>query len=437
MNKNNSLSNLSLKRRMWIAISLITVLPLIIFFYYVYGYDISFWATAILGTIVFLGWWIVFEVFSSIVGMCTRSRIALGRIGEEVPSASDEVQNLESIINLLSDKVKDSFSQLKDFTRMTGELNKEVSKKVLILSTVLQANDLFSKETPAEEVIKFLANHLKELMENKVCFCSLKESLLEGLRVVACEGISSAKVKEFGEGKDSEIPRIGKIIVVDNYSKPAKYLSWAKELGLNNLAISPIISRGQIVGIVGIGNKKDNFSFGKDDLDVLNLFSQNVTLIWEHQRLSSKIEELEVLDHLTGLYNEKMISKRLDEEIKRATAYQRPCGFISVKVVNYKDFQKKSGQIEAERNLKIIAKNLKKCLRPIDMGGRISPDALGAILIEKNKRQSQEIASSLDSLLKKGCSEEIELLFSVAESPIDGISATELLSFVRKQKKNK
>lgn len=71
------------------------------------------------------------------------------------------------------------------------------------------------------------------------------------------------------------------------------------------------------------------------------------------------------------------------------------------------------------------------------MGGRISPDALGAILIEKNKRQSQEIASSLDSLLKKGCSEEIELLFSVAESPIDGISATELLSFVRKQKKNK
>jgi len=435
MNKRNSLADLSLKRRMWVAISLITVLPIIILFYYIYGYPISFLATAILGTIVFLGWWIVFEVFSSIVNMYVRSRATLGKIGEDVPSASDEVQNLEAIINLLSDKVKDSFCQLKDFTRMTGELNKEVSKKVLILSTVLQANDLFTKNTPAEEVIKFLNTHLRQVLGSKVCFCSLKESVLEGLRVVACEGISSIKVKDFGDRKNSEIPQISKIMVVDNYSQPAEYLSWAKELDLKNVAIAPIISKGQVVGVVGIGNKKDNFSFGKDDIDVLNLFSQNVTLIWEHQRLSSKVEELEILDHLTGLYNEKMVIKRLDEEIKRATAYQRPCGFIIVKVINYKDFQKKLGQIEGEKNLKLIAKNLKKYLRPIDIAGRVSPDTLGVILIEKNKRQSQETANHLAGVLKQGCSEDIEISLSVAESPIDGVDASGLLSFVCKQTK--
>jgi hypothetical protein len=34
----------------------------------------------------------------------------------------------------------------------------------LTLSTILQANDLFSQETPAEEVVKFLSYHLQQLL---------------------------------------------------------------------------------------------------------------------------------------------------------------------------------------------------------------------------------------------------------------------------------
>ncbi|MBP7087730.1 MAG: diguanylate cyclase [Candidatus Omnitrophica bacterium] len=424
-----SLSNLSLKRRIVIAISLISLIPLIVLLYYFYGYKVTLIASSILSLIIILGWLVVFDVFSSIIKIYARSKNTLEIIGEETPVVPDEVQSLETIITLLSDKVKTGFEQLQDFTKMTGELNKEVSRKVLILSTILQANDLFSKEAPAEEVIKFLSYHLTQLLGVDFCFCNLKEDVLGDTKVISSVGIDPAKVKDFIQKRDKDFIRMKKMVLLDINNKTSGFISWTKDLGVNNLAIMPIISKGKAIGMIGIGSKDINFSFGKDDLDVLNLFAQNVTLIWEHERLSSKIEELEILDYLTGLYNEKMISKRLSEEIKRSSIYQRPCGFIALKIADYEDYQKKLGQIEAEKMLKSIAKTFKAVLRPLDVAGRIGPNVLGAVLIESNKRECQDLRDNLKKELKELCFDKVRLAFSIAESPLNGDTAQEVISF--------
>jgi len=430
-----SMTNLGLKRKIWIAVALISLFPLIVLIYYFYGYHISLWAAIIMLFVIGLGWFIVFDVFTSIIKIYARSKNTLKRIGGEAPVVSDEVQSLEVVIGLLSEKVKGSFEQLKDFTRMTGELNREVSKKVLILSTILQANDLFSKETPAEEVIKFLISHLSQLLGVKMCFCSLRDSALAEFKTVAYVGVELSQIKTFTEKRKNEVLRLRKTAVIDKDNKPRSYMSWAQDLKMRNMVVVPIISKGQNIGIIGAGNTEDDFSFFEDDLDVLSLVSQNITLIWEHERLSSKIDELEIRDYLTGLYNEKMMTKRLNEEVKRANTYQRPCGFIRVEIVNYKEYQEKFGLIEAEKVLKKTAQAFKEILRPIDIGGRIGPSALGAILIESNKRKSREVAGKLEENLTRVCSSEVKLVFSVAESPIDGGTAEELMQFARKHSK--
>jgi len=432
MEVNFSMSNLSLKRKIWIAIALISLIPLVVFTYYISGYQITFWATVVLLLVIVLGWWTVVEVFKSIIKIYTRSKTTLEDIGESTPVAPNEVQSLENVIGLLSDKVKNSFEQLQDFTRMTADLNKEVSKKVLILSTILQANDLFSKNTPAEDVIKFISHHLKQLMGVKLCFCGLREGVLGKIKVVACEGADSSVVEDFLEDKKDEFPRMRKIAVLDKNSRSSVYASWAEDLGVNNFMAAPIVSKGQVVGLVGVGDGEEKDSYDKDDEDVINLFSQNVTLIWEHETLSTKIEELEIMDDLTGLYNERMMVKRLEEEIRRSTAYQRPCGFVAMKIINFDDYQKKYGLIEAEKMLKKIAKAFKGALRAIDIAGRISSDVLGAVLIENNKRQSKEVAAALKKKLAEACGKEVKLLFSVAESPVNGTTAKELMEFINK-----
>ncbi|MBU2473155.1 MAG: diguanylate cyclase [Candidatus Omnitrophica bacterium] len=426
-----AITNLSLKRRIWIAIAMVSFIPVIVLTYYLFGYYISFWATLVLLLLVFLGWRVIFEVFSSIVRVYAQSKSTLEDIGEEAPEISDEVQSLETVINLLSDKVRTGFEELRSFTQKTEELNREVTKKVLILSAILQANDLFSKDAPAEEIIRFLGEHLRKLLEANICFCCLKEGVDGGLKTIFALGLSDQIMNDFVSQRNTDLPRQMGLVIIDVSNKAKAYQSWLQELGMTNMVIVPIIAKGRTVGMVGAGNDQVGYSFTKDELEVLNLFSQNVTLIWEHARLSSKIEELEILDHLTDLYNEKMITRRLEEEIKRASAYQRPCGLIAVEIKGYDNYQKEQGMIEAETLLKKLGHAFKKTLRPIDIAGRIGPKILGAILIESNKRCSCEVAKKVEASLKEITKDKVALSFSVAESPLDGTSAKELLNFVK------
>jgi diguanylate cyclase (GGDEF)-like protein len=431
MQVNFSITHLSLSRRIWIAAALVSLIPAVVLLHYFFGYYVSVAATAILIFLIILGWWIIIEISKSIHKIHNQSKKTLKTIGEDAPSIPDEVQGLEQIINLLSSKVKTGFEDLREFGHKTEQLNREVSKKVLILSTILQANDLYSKDTPAEEVVQFLTYHLKNLLNMRVAFCVLHSHYSDNLRVISALGIDYKKIEQALTQRQSTIENVKKMVVVDNQNRAPVHRNWAEDLELKNLILFPVVSKGVTIGLVGIGTNTPDFTFQKDDIDVLNLFSQNVTLIWEYERVSSKVEELEMFDDLTGLYNLKMVKTRLNEEIRRGVTYQRPCGFVAVKIKNYSKLQKELGNIEAEKAIKKSAKILKADIRPIDVGGRIASDALAVILIEKNKRESQEFSNILKEDLKKGCSDKIEFDFCVAESPIDGVTSEEILSFVQ------
>ena len=381
-----------------------------------------------------MGWKVVFEVFTSVVRIYSRSRRALSSIGEQAPEVSNEIQSIEAVIGILVNKVKGSFEQLKDFSEKTEELNREVSKKVLTLSTILQANDLFSKNTPAEEIIEFLNSHLKDLLDLSVSICILKDGQTDKLKLISFSGVSLDNVDFLARDLQDEISDLRGTMVLYSSKKPDKDFIWFKKVPAKNLVVIPIISRGKSAGVILAGNEKDDFSFSEDVLEVLNLFSQNVTIMWERERLTSKIGELEIIDSLTGLYNNKAIVQKLDEEIRRATMYQRPCGFVFIEVVDYSDYQNKAGIIEAEKILKKIAKIFKENLRVIDIAGRIEFNALGAILIESNKRKLRKTLETLKVSLAQVASDKVKLAFSFAESPIDGVTSKELLEFAQANK---
>jgi len=427
MRKGISLHSLSLKRRIWIAVSLSTIIPLLVFLYYLSGYRIWWFAILILGMIIFLGWWVIFEVVFSIVKVNLYTKKTLEKIGHPLPRIPNEVESLESLINTLSSKVKNSFEQLKEFSQKAEDLNKEVSKKVFVLSTILQANDLFFKNTPSEEIIKFFLQRLKEILNMEVVFCALTSAESD---LIISLGVDKEKIKEVLEDK---LEMVKEIVIFDKDKKTSVGKGIKEGLGIENIALIPLISEQQLVGVVSVGSREENYVFSSEELNIINLFSQDILLIWEHRRLSLKVDELEIFDYLTGLYNEKCLINRLDEEIKRAITYQRPCGFLLMEIQDLEEYQRKFGTIETEKLLKKIAQIFKESLGPVDIVGRMGANKLGAILIERNKRQSQELANKVKEKLDYVFREKVKLNFAVAENPVDGTTAHELIQFANAQ----
>ncbi|UCD15147.1 MAG: diguanylate cyclase [Candidatus Omnitrophota bacterium] len=428
-----SRSTLGLRRRIWIAVSLITVIPIIILFYYFSGYYISTITTVILGLLIFLGWWVVFEVFWSVIRIANYTRKTFEKLGEQAPPLTNEVKSLESIMESLSVKVKDNLEQLKTFSEKTDELNKEISKKVFILSTVLQANDLFLKETPDEQIINFLMENLKEILEMDVCFCSLKEDTQDEFKTIVCMGTDVGNVEKGIVKVRKQLGKIKKIVRFDRETRVPVFEALLKSLEVQNLAVIPIVPRGRLGGILGVGNNKAGFVFSRDYIEILDLFAKNIALIWEHKKLSIKVKELEIVDYLTGLYNRKFIMRRLDEEIERSIIYQRPCGFMLMEIVDYDRYQDEFGLIEAENLLRKISQIFKDTVRPIDFIGRVASNKIGVILIEKNKRQSQQNVKEIKHKLTDQLGEKVCLAFAIAENPINGATAADLTNFAQGQ----
>jgi diguanylate cyclase (GGDEF)-like protein len=428
-----SLDTLNLKRKILISVSLVTIIPLIILLYYFAGFKISTIALLVMTFIVFLGWLVIFTVFSSVVKVYSSSRNTLEAIGEEMPAVTNEVESIKAIMDTLSVKVKDDLKKLRNFSEKTDELNREISKKVFVLSTILQANDLFSKEAPAEEIIHFLVENLKEAVGMNMCFCSLKDNISGDFKTIVCLDGDIGKIEDIIRKERKHFPRLKRTVKLDKENKTTLFLSSFREVDIKNVALVPIISRMKVMGVVGIGNNQDDFIFRKECLDVIGVFAQNIALVWEHKRLSSKVAELEIFDYLTGVYNRRFLVNRLDEEIKRSFVYQRPCGFLLMEVVNYADYQKEFGTIETEKLMRKIAGVYKDSMRPIDFIGRISSNSLGVILIEKNRRQSRQVADDLNKKLEKMVEGKVELAFSIAENPLNGMSAQELMDFATEQ----
>jgi diguanylate cyclase (GGDEF)-like protein len=150
--------------------------------------------------------------------------------------------------------------------------------------------------------------------------------------------------------------------------------------------------------------------------------------------LIHRIEKLEIKDALTGLYNEAFVRSRLQEEIKRAIAYHRPCGFILFNIDNFREFHQNFGSLQAEAALKKIASLMKDSVSEIDRVGRFGDNEFAIVLPEKNKRKVQEIAEDIRKKITFAFSEEqdvkkrITVSGSVTENPLDGIDAEELIS---------
>lgn len=169
-------------------------------------------------------------------------------------------------------------------------------------------------------------------------------------------------------------------------------------------------------------------------MKLLDIFAKQVAIALENDILVRRIEKLEIKDPLTGLYNEAFIRSRLEEEIKRAIIYQRPCAFVILNIDNFEFFRKNFGSLESETNLKKVASLIRDAVTEIDRVARIQDSEFAIVLPEKSKRQAQKVAEEIKEKIEATFSRESDInkrlavTAGVSENPLDGVRADELIS---------
>jgi len=207
---------------------------------------------------------------------------------------------------------------------------------------------------------------------------------------------------------------------------------------------------GRVMAILGIGNTRESFTYSKEDLELLDIFAKQISIALENNLLMHRVETLEIKDTLTGLYNEGFIRNRLQEEIKRAIAYQRPCSLVMFNIDNFQKYLQEFGTLQAEAILKRVSTIVRDSVSEIDRVGRTGGNEFAVVLPEKNKRKAQDLAEDIRKKIAYTFMEEhdptrrLTISGGVSENPLDGITAEELIikgrelvDLAKKQGKNR
>ena len=371
-------------------------------------------------------------------------KIAEGDTSYEIKLArQDEIGELGDALNRMSRRIKENMEELKVFSEKTESINTEINKRILGLSSLLQISNLISQNVSLDEILEVGIE--KSLLSGDMylgCFI-LKDRKTNEFTVKSIYGAKSAELVsrgmenfqvKLGEGLLGKVFLKPENIVIDKDSKETAEIAEFKRLfSVVNAMVVPVFSRNKIQGLLITGNDKNNFTISNSDLELLELLSKQISIALDNDFLATKVEKLEITDNLTGLYNSVFARERLEEEIRRAVNFQRPCAFVVFMVDKFKEYYDAFGHISAEHVLIRIGSILKENIGDVDKAARFADHEFALILPEKNKRQAIELADEIRRKIAFIFSEEEDVRKKltctgvVTENPVDGITADELI----------
>jgi len=454
-NKNHkrSMSSYSLKRKLVISFALMSILPVLVSMYLVsnhilpkMGLQLEVVAAIFVSIVIAVaGFFVIKQIFDRIVSVSTEAKlIAAGDITRRLDvEHPDEVGDLGDALNQLTQRIRTNMDELKNYSEKTTEINLEIQKRVMVLSSLLQISSLISQGAKLEDILKLTVEKARLLANSDVAYLLFREEAQEIFSMKIAEGINSTYLMKVTVGPKDDLfgkaIKTNKPLVLDkeNILPEEAAFNFYERFRLKNTLALPIYLRGKVAAILGIGNAREHFLYHKEDLELLDIFAKQVAIAVENDVLMHKVEKLEIKDALTGLYNAAFIRSRLQEEIKRAITYQRPCALILIDLDNFKKYQEGFGLLLAEGILKRIGILIKDSVSDIDRVARFGDDEFAVVLPEKNKRQAQEIAEDIRKKVEFSFGEEpdpkkkVTVSAGVSENPLDGVDAEELVNKAR------
>lgn len=437
-----------LRYKLMLAFSLMSIIPLLACMYLITAYifpqvsNMVDASTIMIISIVIsiLGLGLAKGLVDPVVDMAVEARIiASGNYDRKITVLTDdELGFLGESINLMTQSIKSNITELKSIGQKTKEIDLDIHKKIVSLSNLLQLGDIISKGSTEMNIITEMAvQKVANIFEGGYALLYLARPKDGDFIARAVTGAHNDKLlglvlRDTGATVFDRILRDRLTFIVDDSTRKSREAEDIRAVyDVKNIITVPLFSGRKSLGMLVVGNDNDDYKFKPDEVDLVKVFARQMTIAIENDILLKKTEELAILDELTGLNNKNHILSRLEEEIKRAIFYQRPCSLLMLNIDNFKLYRESKGDLAAEEILKKTAKIIKDNATPMGRAGRVGWDEFAILLPEKNKKEAAVLAEALRKKVEGhnfGGDAKLNFTISigVSENPIDGSTKEEL-----------
>mgnify|MGYP006281030665 CR=1 FL=1 len=189
----------------------------------------------------------------------------------------------------------------KVFQKMMEDQNRQVKKDNSRLRALLSVSQKMSMETDAKRIFDAITDACLDTFDCQRSSLMLVDKDSGELIIDSVSGETEKEIMNkrirIGEGIAGWAAKNKEPVLISNSDDFKKY----PELEFNNptvlsAMIVPIILRDEVIGVLNISSKSENTSFNEEDLNILQVFAENVGVCIRHKEqtdwLKSMIESI-------------------------------------------------------------------------------------------------------------------------------------------------
>ena len=216
------------------------------------------------------------------------------------------------------------------------------------------------------------------------------------------------------------------------------YIIW--DLGRAFAKIAELLSREPKLAELGgrsdeVGTLMRSFSnmlgtVEQQAIDI-NTFAMRLDAAYrELEATNAKLKETSFKDEVTGLYNRRFFSLRLEEEISRFRRFNHPVSVVVLDLDGFKSVNDEFGHAVGDETLRDVGQILMKHSRGIHVVSRYGGDEFAVLLVETSKSGARLYADRIRQVVATfpySHGKRVTASFGVASLPDDEASTSEEL----------
>ncbi len=284
------------------------------------------------------------------------------------------------------DKVKETNEQLEDSnSRLTASLAE--------FYTLQQISQAISSIFDMNELLKFVNDVIIGVMGVYHSTIALCHGPSNKLKVQVSSIFDKKELAIMADYINSDVlkPSVeGGHSMIDNNVNPDDY-PFTKGRNIESLICVPLLAKGKALGVVLIEHSMTN-AFDKDNVRLLEIIAQQVSIAIENARLYQQMHDLATLDGLTGAYNRLYFQDNFQIQHKNAQEKGYDLSLIIFDIDHFKKFNDTYGHMFGDLVLKTISAYIMSKLRKEDIFARYGGEEFVIVMPHTNLEQAAEKA---------------------------------------------
>ena len=183
--------------------------------------------------------------------------------------------------------------------------------------------------------------------------------------------------------------------------------SFSKSRNIKSAVVVPLIGKSELMGIIYLEHNKEYY-FSPEALRYLNTLAIAIRLSLENARLYSRLEEMALIDSLTGLYNRMLFNKEIQNCMENYKKFGLPFVLTILDLDHFKKVNDTYGHICGDMVLREVSELIKDSIRKDDVVCRYGGEEF--TIIFRNTGDVKSIEIRLDELREAIASKVIQYL---------------------------